>query len=224
MEEDKLLMFGIVPRLLRHIHIPAQDIIPMSSNSRIPTHLPCVLILAAGRGERFLASGGSTHKLDALLGDVSVLQSTLAAVQASGLPWHLERGPHPGMGDSISAAVRATQGTQAGGWLILPADLPLVLPATLQAVAHTLQQSGGDDLAVIQPQYQGQKGHPVAFSPAAAAALIGLSGDQGASAIVKQARTAGSLQVLAVDDVGIILDVDTVTALEQARKVWQERQ
>lgn len=200
----------------------------MSSNSRISTDLPCVLILAAGRGERFLASGGSTHKLDALLGDVSVLQSTLAAVQASGLPWHLERGPHPGMGDSISAAVCTTQGTQAnqgqGGWLILPADLPLVQPATLQAVAHALQQSGGDGLVVVQPQYQGHKGHPVAFSPAAAAALMGLSGDQGASSIVQQARAAGCLHVLAVDDVGVILDVDTVTALEQARKIWQERQ
>ncbi|CAM4260531.1 MobA-like NTP transferase domain-containing protein [Comamonas aquatilis] len=197
----------------------------MSSHITFSKDLPCVLILAAGRGERFLASGGSTHKLAATLGNSTVLDATLAAVQASGLPWHLERGPHPGMGDSIAAAVRATQGAKArGGWMILPADLPLVLPATLQAVAHTLQQAGSGGLAVVQPLYQGQKGHPVAFSQAAADALMGLSGDQGASAIVQQVRAVGGWHALAVDDVGVVLDVDTVTALEQARKIWRERQ
>ena len=65
-----------------------------------------------------------------------VLEHTLAAVRASGLPWHLEDAGHPGMGDSIAAAVRAT--ADAAGWLILPADLPLVQPATLQAVARAL--------------------------------------------------------------------------------------
>lgn len=197
----------------------------MSSHITSSFNLPCVLILAAGRGERFLASGGTTHKLSAPLGGSTVLQTTLAAVKASGLPWHLERGPHPGMGDSIAAAVRSTLGLQAkGGWLILPADLPLVLPATLQAVAHALQQAHSADLAVVQPWYQGEKGHPVAFSLAAADTLMALSGDQGASAIVQQAKAAGGFQALAVDDVGVILDVDTLDALAQARKIWRERQ
>ena len=197
----------------------------MSSHITLSKDIPCVLILAAGRGERFLASGGSTHKLAATLGNSTVLKATLAAVQASGLPWHLERGPHPGMGDSIAAAVRATQGAKArGGWLILPADLPLVLPATLQAVAEALRQAPAGVLSVVQPQYQGQKGHPVAFSQAAADALMSLSGDQGASAIVQQACAVGGWHALAVDDVGVVLDVDTVTALEQARKIWRERQ
>ncbi len=74
---------------------------------------PCVLVLAAGRGERFLASGGSTHKLQAMLGPQTVLQTTLAAVQASGLPWHVEYGPHPGMGDSIAAAVKLSKPNKA---------------------------------------------------------------------------------------------------------------
>ena len=76
--------------------------------------LPCVLVLASGRGERFLASGGSTHKLAALLDGRPVLEHVLAAVRASGLPWHLERAAHAGMGDSIAAAVAATS-QSAGG-------------------------------------------------------------------------------------------------------------
>src|SRR5688572_6597570 len=93
---------------------------------------PTVLVLASGRGERFAASGGGTHKLQALLAGKPVLQHTLDAVAASGLPWHVEDAGHDGMGDTIAAAVRATP--DAAGWLILPGDLPLVQGATLRAV------------------------------------------------------------------------------------------
>lgn len=182
---------------------------------------PCVLVLAAGRGERFLASGGSSHKLQAMLGLQTVLQTTLAAVQASGLPWHLECGPHPGMGDSIAAAVKATAG--AKGWLILPADLPLVQAATLHELALQLTRLDSRELHVIQPFYQGRKGHPVAFSRAAAPALALLSGDQGAASIVRNAAENQRLQRWDCDDIGCVLDVDTVQALEEARRIWRER-
>ena len=186
---------------------------------------PCVLILAAGKGERFLASGGTTHKLQAQLGDQTVLQTTLAAVQASGLAWHVEHGPHPGMGDSIAAAVKAT--AQANGWLILPADLPLVQAQTLQELVEQLQRLDPSQLHVIQPFYQGQNGHqnghPVAFSRAAGPMLAALSGDQGASSVVKAAAQQQALLRWDCDDIGCVLDVDTVTALEQAREIWHQR-
>ena len=185
------------------------------------SHGPCVLILAAGKGERFTASGGSTHKLQAMLGAKSVLQTTLASVEASGLPWHVEYGPHPGMGDSIAAAVSAT--ARADGWLILPADLPLVQPHTLTTLAQQLCQLDASQLHVIQPFYQGQKGHPVAFSRAAGRALSQLTGDQGAASVVKAAAQQQTLQRWDCDDIGCVLDVDTVTALERARQIWQQR-
>jgi hypothetical protein len=87
--------------------------------------LPTVLVLASGLGARFTASGGVGHKLQADLAGKTVLQHTLDAVRSSGLRWHLEDAGHPGMGDSIAAAVRATR--DAAGWLVLPADLPLIL-------------------------------------------------------------------------------------------------
>lgn len=184
--------------------------------------LPCVLVLAAGRGERFLASGGSTHKLHALLDDQqTVLQATLAAVKASGLPLHVEHGPHPGMGDSIAAAVKAT--ASANGWLILPADLPLVRPQTLESLARELLQADAEQLQVIQPFYQDRKGHPVGFSRAAGADLQLLTGDLGASSIVRKAIQTQQFQRWDCDDIGCILDVDTVDALEQARQIWKTR-
>ena len=63
-----------------------------------------------------------------------------------------------------------------------------------------------------------------AFSRAAAKALMQLSGDQGASAIVRKAAENQQLKRWVCDDIGCVLDVDTVPALEQARKIWQERQ
>lgn len=183
---------------------------------------PCVLVLAAGRGERFLASGGSSHKLHAMLGQRTVLQTTLTAVQASGLPWHVEYGPHPGMGDSIAAAVEAT--ASANGWLVLPADLPLVQAQTLKALAMKLLKADADTLRVIQPFYRGQKGHPVAFSRVASKALMQLRGDQGAADIVRQAAENQQLQRWDCDDIGCVLDVDTTEALKQARKIWHECQ
>lgn len=171
--------------------------------------LPVVLVLASGRGERFAASGGSGSKLQALLGGVPVLQRTLDAVQASGLAWHLEAAPHPGMGDSIAAAVRATRA--AAGWLVLPGDLPLVLPETLRAVAAALATH-----AVVVPRYRGQRGHPVGFSAGCGEALAALSGEQGAAAIVRAEAAAGRVCVLEVDDAGIAADIDTTADLARA--------
>jgi molybdenum cofactor cytidylyltransferase len=168
--------------------------------------MPVVLVLASGRGERFLASGGQVHKLQADLGGRSVLQRTLDAVGASGLAWHLESAGHPGMGDSIAAAVRATR--HAPGWMILPADLPLIQPQTLRAVAAARL-----DADVLVPLVLGQRGHPVRFAPLCADALLALRGDAGAASVVRTMR----VQTIAVDDPGCILDIDTVQDLENAR-------
>lgn len=173
---------------------------------------PVVLVLASGRGERFAASGGGGSKLQALLGGVPVLQRTLDAVRASGLDWHLETAPHPGMGDSIAAAVRATRA--AGGWLVLPGDLPLVLPATLQAVAAALATH-----FVVVPRYLGQRGHPVGFSADCGEALVALSGEHGAAAIVRSQATAGRVLALDVDDIGIVTDIDTTADLARGERL-----
>jgi molybdenum cofactor cytidylyltransferase len=170
--------------------------------------LPTALVLASGRGERFLASGGSTHKLKALLGGKAVLQHVVDAVVASGLPWHVEDAGHPGMGDSIAAAVRATP--DARGWLVLPGDLPLIQTATLLLLARRLATCE----AVI-PVCNGQRGHPVGFSAACREQLMLLTGSQGAATILRS-RTATEIQV---DDIGTITDIDTVDDLLRAQRL-----
>ena len=61
-----------------------------------------MIVLASGRGERFATSGGTGPQLQASLDGCTVLERTLMAVHASGLPWHLEMATHPGLGDSIA--------------------------------------------------------------------------------------------------------------------------
>lgn len=178
---------------------------------------PVVLILASGRGERFRASGGGCHKLDAALGDRTVLEHSVAAAEASGLPWHLERADHPGMGDCIAAAVRATAG--ADGWLILPADLPLVQASTLRQVADALAAAGPGRHAVV-PMFLGRRGHPVGFSAACREALMALQGDRGAAPVLRDCEVTS----VATDDEGCVLDVDTVDLLAQAERLWRDRQ
>ena len=167
-----------------------------------------VIVLASGRGKRFLASGGSGSKLQALLAGKAVLQHTLAAVHASGLPWHLEDSGHAGMGDSIAAAVRGTP--EASGWLILPGDLPLIQSQTLLTVADALQRH-----RVALPIYLGQRGHPVGFAADCRQTLLELSGEQGAVGVV---RSHAAFEVLS-QDAGCVHDIDTLDDLRRAERL-----
>ena len=170
--------------------------------------LPTVLVLASGRGARFAASGGTVHKLQADLDGKPVLQHTLDAVRASGLPWHLEDVGHAGMGDSIAAAVRATSG--AAGWLILPGDLPLVQPDTLRQIANAAPSP------VLVPVHQGQRGHPVRFAAECGPELMSLTGEKGAAGVFIAYFAMNLVAFLAVDDVGIVTDIDTLDDLQRA--------
>jgi molybdenum cofactor cytidylyltransferase len=202
---------------------------------------PTVLILASGRGERFTASGGATHKLDALLPardglpDKTVLNTTLDAVMATGLPYHVERDNHAGMGDAIAAAVAKTQ--SANGWLILPADMPLIDPVAIRAVADALSCAPDSDVDpvvaadnnitknhswIVAPYVRGKRGHPVAFPRCALHALLALTGDAGAKSLFLTFQT----HPLHVDHLpsvlypeGCLIDIDTVADMSQIKQM-----
>jgi molybdenum cofactor cytidylyltransferase len=179
---------------------------------------PTVVVLAAGKGSRFK---GSAHKLEQSLGGQSVLGSTLRNAIQSHLPVVVVTTealsaaaarlvaardvivvPHAGaafgMGHSIAAGVAAR--ADSPGWLLLPADMPLVRPDTLLAVAAALEHH-----AVAYAQHQGRRGHPAGFSAEMYSELMMLSGDEGARRIVARYPAIG----VDVDDPGVLVDVDT---------------
>lgn len=179
---------------------------------------PTVIVLAAGRGERFARSGGGTHKLDALLAGVPVLEHVLRSVAASGLACHVVRPANGtnGMGDSIARGVAAT--SDAAGWLILPGDLPLVDARSLLRVAEGLASQ-----PVVVPFWNARQGHPVGFGRECRAALMALGGDAGAAAVVRAQRQAGRVLDMELDDEGIVLDIDTPDDLARAEALLETR-
>lgn len=104
-----------------------------------------------------------------------------------------------GMGHSLACGVRAC--TDAAGWLIALADMPVVEPSTIVAVRDALLR--GHDAAA--PRHLGQRGHPVGFGKACRDDLLALRGDTGARSVLLRHPPF----LLDVDDPGCLLDIDT---------------
>ena len=195
---------------------------------------PAVIVLAAGRGSRFL---GADHKLAQRLGSATVFATTLRHAVATQLPVVVvttqafadvarrsvaardvvvlpEVGTPGqdalGMGYSIGSGVGAIP--DAGGWLILPGDMPMVRSDTMLEVARELA-----DHAVVYAQHKGVRGHPVGFSAELYSELVMLRGDEGARRLVARYPAIG----VEVDDPGVLIDVDTEADLESVRLAQQ---
>ncbi len=123
------------------------------------------------------------------------------------------------MGDAVAAAVRAT--ADAPGWLILPGDLPLIAPSTLQIVADTLHKGRSD--AVVMPHVGAVQAHPVGFAAEAGPRLAALSGAEGARSVLQTFAAAGRVRRLALEDEGAVTDIDTVADLQRAEALLAAR-
>lgn len=184
---------------------------------------PTIVVPAAGRGSRF---GGPQHKLEQPFDGGTVLGATLRHAIQTQLPvvvvttaalaplvGHLVAlrdivvlsagDAARGMGYSIAAGVAERSG--APGWLVLPADMPLVQPGTLLAVATALEQH-----PVVYAQHKGRRGHPVGFAAELYSELILLDNDDGARRVVARYPAFG----VDIDDAGVLMDVDTPADLE----------
>lgn len=198
---------------------------------------PAVVVLAAGRGSRFR---GLHHKLMQTLGASTVLATTISNALATQLPVmvvttdsladmvsrHVAKrdmvvlppvgspaSQALGMGYSIAAGVAAR--SDASGWLILPADMPMVQTSTLRQVADEL-----DGNAIAYAQHRGLRGHPVGFSAELYSELVMLTGDEGARRLVARYPALG----VEVDDPGVLLDVDTEDDLARVRVAQEQLQ
>lgn len=186
------------------------------------------IILAAGRGERF----GGAKLLARLPSGITILETTVVAMtaalpsvtlvvrrdtalmtlaeqicRASGALLVVNENADDGMATSIACGVGATVGATVGanvrGWLIALADMPYVQSATVSLVASQITKA----TTIVVPSFEEQRGHPVGFGLRYFAELQQLSGDSGARAIVQ--RHPEHVRLLAVDDRGIVTDIDT---------------
>ena len=181
-----------------------------------------VLILAAGSSRRFGADkrfhvmpDGRTLLLASIDLYAAVFEHVCVVLRATEetlaeelgqLPCHpvlcLAADAHLGMGHSLAAGIRRI----AGAWpwaAVALADMPFIRPETLMMLGARFEKENG----ILQPEYQGQPGHPVFFPGRFFPALQALTGDAGARTVLQ--AHAGDLLRIPVQDSGVITDLDT---------------
>ncbi|KAF1035561.1 MAG: Molybdenum cofactor guanylyltransferase [Herbaspirillum frisingense] len=191
------------------------------------------ILLAAGRGTRFDASEGkliqpfSTHADGS--GKVSSVAQAAARTLLQVLPVVavvaeenalaavlrtlgcevvvLEAGAARAMSASLRQGLLRT--SDAAGWLVALADMPLVQPDTVKRIVAALQAGAG----IALPVMDGRRGHPVGFARPHLDELLALRGDQGARALLN----AHPVTEIEVNDPGIFADIDTQDDLARLR-------
>jgi len=187
------------------------------------------VLLAAGRGIRF----GADKRRARLANGQPILRTTLARYQqafarvrvvlrsgddelAGELASDLRPGADAffvspnaalGMGHSLADGIAGVDWTYAFVGL---ADMPFVTVTTLRMLIATMRGAiAADHGPIVQPEYAGERGHPVGFSRAWFSELARLRGDRGARAVLQQ--HADAVIVVPSLDAGVVADIDTPT-------------
>ncbi len=177
------------------------------------------ILLAAGSASRFgadklaaaLPNGASVGEtalqnlaaaVDSVVAVVRPGDSAMArAFAARGARVSVCHNARDGMGASLAWGVRGT--AVAAGWIIALADMPWIDPATIARVVAALK----DGASFAAPRFQGSRGHPVGIAARFYSELAALSGDEGAKQLL--AANSSSVQLVEVNDAGILRDIDT---------------
>lgn len=181
------------------------------------------VIPAAGKSTRI-----GVPKLALPLGDRSVLEHAIAALQAAGVatvvvigkhvpqlvPLVERANAHPLLLDTETAQMRET--VEAGlawiesqfhpsgddAWLLLPADHPVLEPEVIRKMV-----AARNSAPIVVPMNGGKRGHPVLFAWSEVAKIRSFSREQGIDAYVREHQSA--VLELTVEHPGIHTDLDT---------------
>ncbi len=183
------------------------------------------VVLAAGRSRRM----GAINKLLAPVQGIPMVQRSVDALLLAGVSpvvvvtGHMHRDVEgaltgvetafnarfaEGMGTSLSVGVSALPDGIDGLFVAL-ADMPFVRPATLRTMMDAFAGAGADCICV--PIHGGRRGNPVLFATTHREALSRSTGDRGARRLV--ASHQGPTIEVAVDDPGVVRDIDTPESL-----------
>lgn len=120
----------------------------------------------------------------------------------------------PDMRTSVGHGLRHLNLTVNDGWLLCPADSPLVEPGVLRQVIAAWNSDSG---RIVIPTFQGQRGHPVVFPGSLAAEVFVLPAESGLNVLVR--NRADLVREVPFETDSVIADLDTP---EDYAK-WQER-
>lgn len=169
--------------------VDGEPLLRRIAGAALATGCPVSVVLAADRSARRMALAG----LD------------LAQITAATAP--------EGMAASLVAGVRSLP--EGGAVMLLLADLPLIDTADLIAV---IAASAADPACIWRgADPDGTAGHPVLFPPDLRAELLGLTGDEGARAVLR--KHAARVRLVTLPLGHATTDLDTPEAWE----AWRAR-
>lgn len=176
------------------------------------------ILLAAGASSRFGANkllhpmdtgiavgvAAARHLITVIPDSVAVVrpddEALAPLLAAQGLSIVVNDRAGNGLGTSLACGVAGAP--KATGWIIALADMPLIQAPTIELVASRLRNGA----AIVAPVYHGRRGHPVGFNNRFFNELSNLNSDRGARDLL--AKNADVLELVDVDDRGILLDLD----------------
>jgi len=191
------------------------------------------VLLAAGRSTRM-----GTDKLSLRYKGEPVLQRSLAPLIGSALVNEVivvvnasfsqpidrssctvvvNREADSGMASSLRTGVMAASAL-ADAYLVCLGDMPAITEALITTLVEAYRRT---DRKIVVPVYEGRKGHPVIFDSACKERLLRIEGDVGARAIIRE--NPEMVACVAVDDPGVVFDVDTPGNLSDGPVRSQER-
>jgi molybdenum cofactor cytidylyltransferase len=184
------------------------------------------IVLAAGKSERMgrpkalLEFGGRTF-LENILDTIS--RSSIAhtsivvghhrreienAVQSDSIVFNPDY--EQGMVTSLQTGIRALPPASIGAFLFL-VDHPVVEVETIEAMIPRAAPG-----RIVQPTFEGRRGHPVFLGVDVLREILGLPSSQGADVVVR--RDPGRIIEIPVNTPGILIDVDTPEEYEKLRR------
>jgi molybdenum cofactor cytidylyltransferase len=201
-----------------------------TSRSRPPSRVAAI-VLAAGTSRRM----AGTNKLLATMGDRPLVAGVVDAVLGAGADpvvvvvghqaaeVRAALGGRPvrfvenaayaeGLGSSLRAGVESLE-DDVDATLVVLGDMPWLRHDHVRTIIDAFDPNGASTICV--PVHERKRGHPVLFSSRHFAEMRELGGDVGARAVIE--RHASSVATVAIDDAGVLVDVDTPEMLAGAR-------
>ena len=124
---------------------------------------------------------------------------------------------HQGMFSSVQAGVSGLS-PETDAFFIMPGDIPLVQPATIQCLMARYEETPN---CIIRPVYEGKKGHPPLIPYSLAETILNYRGNGGLREILKQRQSLAS--DIEVPDPNILVDMDRTEDFSLAMHAIQAR-
>jgi CTP:molybdopterin cytidylyltransferase MocA/HD superfamily phosphodiesterase len=126
-----------------------------------------------------------------------------------------------GMLSSIQTGVRALSPLSAG-FFLLPADIPLIRPATIHALMASFADISDDLITsgkIIIPKFDGEDGHPPLIPARLIPEILSLGADSNLGHLISRQRQK---KIVQVHDRAILMDADTQSDYERLQEKYNK--